>query len=322
MVGSTGAQTTEPVDNNKLYHKAVADPGYYDGTKSKFQDWWRNMQLWLSGYSDMSGTAKIVAVLSRLTTGDAVDWARAKKTEIIDSDVAFTWEAFKLDLVERFDDPTRKMQALTSIHNFRQEKISVQTYIDKFTILKSTSALGDAEALYLFKRGLHPSVSLAAYSSDRAIPDGYNDFVKLIKDIGRNMENRRGLLEGARVLGSSNANPTHSNLDRRTGTGMTYGGSGQPMEIGAMRPVRCYNCGKGGHMAKECKESKRVPGSCFYCEKAGHLAKDCRKKKADRERTPTVKKTTADISPGEAPEEDMAEEINDEDFADFTEGSS
>jgi hypothetical protein len=235
-----------------------------------------------------------------------------------------TWKSFSEELVERFDDPSRKMKAQNQIHAFVQDKsMTVQTYIDKFAILKATSGISDEEALFLFRRGIGAHISLAIYNTQKAPPDNYADFVSLVKDIGKNMENRKGILEGARTLTGlypSRPAPRQSMLDRRTGTGLTYGGSGQPMEIGLTRPMKCYNCNKNGHMAKECKEPKREKGACFYCAKLGHQAKDCRKKKADREKSMKVKK----FEPEDNVEEEninQADEVPEEEMVDFIEGS-
>ena len=44
----------------------------------------------------------------------------------------------------------------------------------------------------------------------------------------------------------------------KTSTGTTYGGRGQPMDIGRSndnfkdRKLKCFNCNKYGHMAKDC----------------------------------------------------------------------
>ena len=68
------------------------------------------------------------------------------------------------------------------------------------------------------------------------------------------------------------------------GTGITYGGQGQPIDIGKSnnnfkdRKPKCFNCNKYRHMAKECRSKKkeRKTRKCFKCNKEEHIAKDCK----------------------------------------------
>ena len=72
--------------------------------------------------------------------------------------------------------------------------------------------------------------------------------------------------------------------DYKTGTETTYGGRGQPMDIGKSnnnfkdRKLKCFNCNKYRHIAKECwlRKKECETRKCFKCKKEGHIAKDCK----------------------------------------------
>jgi hypothetical protein len=83
--------------------------------------------------------------------------------------------------------------------------------------------------------------------------------------------------------------------DYRTGTGITFGGSGQPMEVGRQMPTfnergqpKCFKCNTYGHMVKDCcKGNNKGERKCYNCGKGGHFAKDCRLPKKNRIRSMT-----------------------------------
>ncbi|AAW21258.1 gag protein [Simian immunodeficiency virus] len=64
---------------------------------------------------------------------------------------------------------------------------------------------------------------------------------------------------------------------------MVQQGQGGPRGRGGPRrnppgQIRCYNCGKFGHIAKNCPAPPRQkvpPGTCYKCGKPGHIAKQC-----------------------------------------------
>jgi len=80
--------------------------------------------------------------------------------------------------------------------------------------------------------------------------------------------------------------------DYKTSTGTTYGGRGQPMDIGRSndnfkdRKPKCFNCNKYRHMAKDCqrKRKEREMRKCFKCNKEGHIAKDYKGKQMMKNR--------------------------------------
>jgi hypothetical protein len=40
-------------------------------------------------------------------------------------------------------------------------------------------------------------------------------------------------------------------------------------------PIVCYNCGKPGHIAKDCEQEESKAIQCFSCRGYGHMSRDC-----------------------------------------------
>ena len=59
------------------------------------------------------------------------------------------------------------------------------------------------------------------------------------------------------------------------------------------RDVECYNCGKKGHLATDCKG----PPKCRHCGKTGHLAKDCWQKDPSKKPAAAAAKPKAAAAP-------------------------
>ena len=85
---------------------------------------------------------------------------------------------------------------------------------------------------------------------------------------------------------------TEERQDYKMATGTTYGGRGQPMDIGKSNDnykdgkPKCFNCNKYGHMAKECQVVKKEhkTRTCFKYEKKGHITKNCKEKQMMKKR--------------------------------------
>jgi len=150
----------------------------------------------------------------------------------------------------------------------------LQEYVDRFAILKEKSGIADEGAYYLFQKGLPPYVIRDLLSNNTTPPSSYETLKEWVLQYARNQEIRKGILGALSGIGISG--------DRRTSTGVTYGGRGQAMEIDAIQQkirMRCFNCGKFGHLKTECKGPKRGPGECYECGSKEHLVAKCPKKK-------------------------------------------
>ena len=60
----------------------VPDPGWFDGDRTKFEDWWRGIQLFLKSNRVIETDDRITAILARLRGGVAGIYAQKKLDEL------------------------------------------------------------------------------------------------------------------------------------------------------------------------------------------------------------------------------------------------
>ena len=65
-----------------LSKNMVPDPGWFDGDRMKFEDWWRGIRLFLKSNRVMETDDRITAILARLRGGVAGIYAQKKLDEL------------------------------------------------------------------------------------------------------------------------------------------------------------------------------------------------------------------------------------------------
>ena len=85
-------------------HKStVPEPGWFDGNRRGFEDWWRAMRLYLKANRITGAEDKVTAVLSRFRGGTVGAFAQQKLDEIEEQDNIPSWDAF--DVITLSDSP-------------------------------------------------------------------------------------------------------------------------------------------------------------------------------------------------------------------------
>ena len=103
---STATATAQTAKISKL----LADPGPFDGSMSKFEEWWAKVKAWQAEnhLAMPANTDKPVhAVLSRLEGPKAGSFARTR-LEMLNSGTSYTWTRMCMELEELFRPANQK----------------------------------------------------------------------------------------------------------------------------------------------------------------------------------------------------------------------
>jgi len=153
------------------------------------------------------------------------------------------------------------------IETFKQEKKNMADFMIKFDILVMKADTDELHAIFLLKKNIqHDIIKMILGYPLIAMPEILKEWKMAIISVGQGYESTKGC------------------HDYKTSTRTTYGGQGQPMDIGKFNKnfkdgkPKCFNCNKYEYMAKECqsKKKERKTRKCFKCEKEGHITKNCK----------------------------------------------
>src|SRR3954469_18837650 len=155
------------------------------------------------------------------------------------------WATFAHDIEACWAITHKADAAKACIYAFKQEKKPVDEFLDEFEHLLELSMLGEETSKFLLEQNATRRITEAVSSFDL----GYKDYLKEVCKKGRQFEGHAIIIRTGQTTYSS---------DRKTGSGTTYGGSGQAMEVNKTGGLRkCYNCDKPGHIAKDCRSLKK-----------------------------------------------------------------
>jgi len=253
----------------------VPDPGWFDGDQSKFEDWWRGIRLFLKSNRVNGTDDRITAILACLRGGVVGIYAQKKLDELDKDNDTQDWDEFVKELKTTFSDKLKAADAEWKIETFKQGKRNTMDFMIKFEALAMKADMDELHAIFLLKKNVRQDIikTILGYPPI-VMPETLKEWKVAITSVGQEYESTEG------------------RHDYKTGTGTTYGGKGQPMDIGKSNnnfkdgKPKCFNCNKYGHMAKECRSEKkeREMRTCFKCDKKGHIAKDCKEKQIMKKR--------------------------------------
>ena len=130
----------------------VPDPGWFDGDRTKFEDWWRGIQLFLKSNRVIETNNRITAILARLRGGVAGIYAQKKLDELDEELGTQDWEDFVKEIKIMFSDKSKAADAKWKIETFKQGKRNTADFMIEFEALTMKADMDELHAIFLLKK--------------------------------------------------------------------------------------------------------------------------------------------------------------------------
>jgi len=136
----------------------VPDPGWFDGDRTKFEDWWRGIRLFLKSNRVMETDDRITAILAHLR-GDVAGIYAQKKLNELDKELGTQdWDDFIKEIKTTFSDKSKAADAKWKIETFKQGKRNTADFIIEFEALAMKANTDELHTIFLLKKNTQQDI--------------------------------------------------------------------------------------------------------------------------------------------------------------------
>ena len=264
------------------------DPGSYDGSASKFEEWWTKLNTWLDCHpkqfseKDLQGhevpalKPRMYAVLSRLKGSKGAHYTEMEVKKLADGKSTHRyWELFATEIEGVFCPQLQQDWACNALKKLKQtNNMSTVTFIVEFMKLKYYAKTDISAAIRYLEDNVHPRIHYQLFSTGRC-SHNYDATLMAIKEIGANLEVYHMYVRAGQEAGPSKT----LNQMETAEIGL---GPGAEEDIGALswdekkkgkgkgkgnpqpRNNKCFNCGTEGHSIKDCRKPMNQCNECKF----------------------------------------------------------
>ena len=182
-----GPSTAQGTATTLSYSKKVEifnNPGEYDGSKVKFEEWWAKMQAWLmvNQYTIPAGLQDTVgAVLSRLKGPKAGPFAQVCLTQAAQG--LYMWNRLVSDIEGLFHTTNKKDWARKELRELKQGKLATDDFIVKWEAHYLQAEIDDSHAVELLEKNTVPGTIARIFQEGKRMEDPI-DYLKEIWRVG------------------------------------------------------------------------------------------------------------------------------------------
>ena len=171
----------------------VPDPGWFDGNRSKFEDWWKRIRLFLKSNRVNGMDNRITAVLARLREGIAGIYAQKKLNELDEDNDTQDWDEFVKELKTMFSDKSKAADTEWKIETFKQGKRNTVDFIIEFKALAMKADTDELYAIFLLKKNVrHDIIKTILGYPPIAMSETLKEWKVAIISVGQGYESTEG----------------------------------------------------------------------------------------------------------------------------------
>jgi len=130
----------------------VPDPRWFEGDRTKFEDWWRGIRLFLKSNRVMETDDRITAILACLRGSVAGIYAQKKLVKLDEELGTQDWDDFVKEIKTTFSDKSKAADAEWKIETFKQGKRNTADFIIEFEVLIIKADIDELYAIFLLKK--------------------------------------------------------------------------------------------------------------------------------------------------------------------------
>jgi len=124
----------------------------------KFEDWWREIRLFLKSNRIMETNNRITLILAHLRGGVVGIYAQRKLNELDKETGTQDWKDFVREIKTTFSNKTKAANTEWKIEIFKQEKKNTADFIIEFNALAMKADTDELHAIFLLKKNVQQDI--------------------------------------------------------------------------------------------------------------------------------------------------------------------